>query len=189
MSKQQFSPLALDQLLNETLNNTSELQKELQKEETDIIPAPSVSEELNKLVNQKTGESVDFNRVYAQLERLIENGNIALQILGAVDPDVSGIDTAVATASLMNAIKNCVAEFTKIHLQHIKFQQLIQLEEIKHQYKMEELKLRKEISKNTSGNDENENVTELIPWETEGAIEYLNFIKNKKENDKERFEK
>jgi hypothetical protein len=42
------------------------------------------------MVNKDNGGSVDYNRVYGQLERLIENGNIALEVIGAIDPDVSG---------------------------------------------------------------------------------------------------
>ena len=42
----------------------------------------------------------------------------------------------------MNAIKNCVAEFTKIHMQHIKFQQKLELMRINHEYKMQELQQR-----------------------------------------------
>lgn len=185
MNKQKFSPLALDQLLSDAMENTSAIQAELKEDETDIVPAPAVSASIDKLVNQKNGESVDYTRVYAQLERLIENGNIALQILGAIDPDVSGIETATATASLMNAIKNCVAEFTKIHLQHIKFQQIVQLEEIKHRHKIEQLKLKKEIMRGEDSN-EKENITELIPWETEGAAAYLNYIKQRDNENKER---
>lgn len=184
MSKQKFSPLALDELLNDAMENTNALQAQLKEDDTDIIPVPGVSASINKLVNQKTGESVDFNRVYAQLEQLIENGNVALQIIGAIDPDVSGIEAATATASLMNAIKNCVAEFTKIHLQHLKFQQLIQLEEIKHQHKIEQLKLKNELIKNENNNNDDKTI-ELIPWETEGAAEYLNYINKRDKEHKE----
>lgn len=93
MSKQKFSPLALDQILTDAIEDTNNLQNELmfnEEQDEDIIPAPSVSPTINNLVDQHTdGKTVDYNRVYSQLERLIENGNIALQVLGAIDPDVS----------------------------------------------------------------------------------------------------
>lgn len=93
MSKQKFSPLALDQILTDAIEDTNNLQNELmfnEEPDEDIIPAPGVSPNINGLVEQHTdGKTVDYNRVYSQLERLIENGNIALQVLGAIDPDVS----------------------------------------------------------------------------------------------------
>ena len=78
MSKAKFSPIALDQLLNETLEDTKELQNELQTnsydESEEITPVPGVSPQINNMVNQNnSGQTVDYSRVYAQLERLIEN--------------------------------------------------------------------------------------------------------------------
>lgn len=88
------------------------------------------------------------------------------------------MEVAASTASLMNAIKNCVAEFTKIHMQHIKFQQQLHLMKVKHEYKMKELEKRKELY---SDNIEKSPVTELISWESEGAIDYINYINNQKD--------
>lgn len=89
------------------------------------------------------------------------------------------MEVAASTATLMNAVKNCVAEFTKIHMQHLKFQQTLQLMEMKHKYKMEEMRARKELY--SSGNETvNNGPTEMIEWETEGAIEYIKFLKEKK---------
>lgn len=92
------------------------------------------------------------------------------------------MEVAASTASLMNAIKNCVAEFTKIHMQHIKFQQTLHLMEVKHNYKMSELKMRKELYSNNSNSDLDSagKPEQLIEWETEGAFEYMKFLKNKK---------
>jgi hypothetical protein len=135
---------------------------------------------VNNLLDAKSnGGAINYDKVYLELERLIENGNIALQVLGAIDPDVSGMEVAASTATLMNAVKNCVAEFTKIHMQHLKFQQTLQIMELKHKYKMEEMAKRKELYSTNSPGETATNVTELIPWQTEGAIEYINFMKEK----------
>lgn len=185
MAKQKFSPLALDQLLSDAMDETEEIKNELYyDEEDDIVPAPSVSPQINNLVkgNDGIGGQVDYARVYSQLERLIENGNIALQVLGAIDPDVSGIEVATSTATLMNAVKNCVAEFTKIHMQHIKFQQTLQMLELKHKYKMLEMEKRKEIFSAKSGESTgiiNSGTQELVEWETESATEYTKWLMNK----------
>lgn len=184
MSKTKFSPIALDQLLNDTLEDTKELQNELQTNSYDqseeITPVPGVSPQINNMVNQSnSGQTVDYSRVYAQLERLIENGNIALQVIGAIDPDVSGVEVATATASLMNAIKNCVAEFTKIHMQHIKFQQKLELMRINHEYKMTELQQRKDI---TGDGDNQVKSNALVEWQTDGAAAYLKYLQEKRAN-------
>jgi hypothetical protein len=112
------------------------------------------------------------------LERLIENGNIALQVLGAIDPDVSGVEIASATASLMNAVKNCVAEFTKIHMMHLKFEQQLKLMETKHNYKMIEMQQRKALYSDNSS-VVNTGPVEMIEWETEGAMEYMKILQNR----------
>lgn len=86
---------------------------------------------------------------------------------------------ATATATLMNAVKNCVAEFTKIHMQHIKFQQQIQMMELKHHYKMMELEKRKEMyaaksgEANTKFTTEAGTVTDIVEWETENMFSYF----------------
>lgn len=180
-----FSPIALDQLLNDAIEDTKELQNEITTDTSDdVIPlAPPVSPQINNLVDQQNqGATVDYSRVYGQLERLIENGNIALQVLGAIDPDVSGVEIATATASLMNAVKNCVAEFTKIHMQHLKFQQMLQAMKVKHDYKMEEIQMRRDLYNGTATTMNNK-PTELIEWEAEGATEYIKFLQNKNKKD------
>ena len=183
MSTKKFTPMALDQILNDAMEDTKNLQNELKTnnyEEDDIVPAPAVSPQINQLVDQQSdGAQVDYNRVYGQLERLIENGNIALQVLGAIDPDISGVEIANATASLMNAIKNCVAEFTKIHLQHLKFQQMLHAMKVKHDYKMEEMQMRRDLYNGNVTTIKGDKPTDLIEWEAEGATEYIKFLQNK----------
>lgn len=187
-----FTPMALDKLLNDAMEDTNQLQNELKtqnydngfQEDDDIVPAPAVSPQINQLVDkQSDGAQVDYSRVYGQLERLIENGNIALQVLGAIDPDVSGVEIATATASLMNAVKNCVAEFTKIHMQHLKFQQMLHAMKVKHQYKMEEMEMRRDLYNGNATPMSSNKPTEMIEWEAEGATAYIKFLqdKNKKE--------
>ena len=78
MSKQKFSPTALDQLLSDAMEDTNQLQNELKtneyQEQDDVLPVPPVSPQINQLVNKiSQGATVDYSRVYSQLERLIEN--------------------------------------------------------------------------------------------------------------------
>ena len=192
MGKPKFSVSDLDQLLSDAIdkNELTTIHNELTSEQNDeLIPDNSVSPQIANMVNQKTGATVDFSRVYKQLEKLIENGNIALEVIAAIDPDTSDGQIGVTTASLMNAIKNCIAQFTKIHLMHIKFQQALQLEEIRHKHKMEELEKREAIASARNGNntiDIKETTTSkngnfLVPYNTENVIEYINYMKQQKQ--------
>lgn len=198
--KPHFNTLALDQLLADSVANVQSIQQQIQTDsfatsnaitpslqpQYGLVPDGSpVSPEINNMVEQSTdGKTVDYTRVYSQLQRLIQQGNIALQVLGSIDPDVSGVEVASATASLMNAIKGCVAEFTKVHGQHIKHQQTIELLQIKHQMKMQQLKLKTELYNKKNGIEETSEPVQLVPWQTESMLGYLNYIKqNKKESE------
>lgn len=189
MAKQKFNALALDELLSNCTAQTEQLKQQIVESDYDYDDSPlasPVSPNIANLVNKENGGTVDYSRVYGQLEKLIENGNIALEILGAIDPDVSGMEVASATATLMNAVKNCVAEFTKIHMQHIKFQQQMQMMELKHHYKMMELEKRKEMYAAKSGetaqkfNVENGTVTDIVEWETEDMFSYFEWQQQNK---------
>lgn len=188
-----FSVSDLDKILSDAVdtNELAEVHNELIQDEKDqLIPDNDVSPAIANMVNQKTGATVDFSRVYKQLEKLIQNGNIALEVLAAIDPDVSGGQVSSSTASLMNAIRGCVAEFTKIHLQHIKFQQTLQMMQIKHKYKMEQIAKRNQAFKNrddaidiTSANSttvKSENGNVMVPWNTENIIDYMNYLNKQK---------
>lgn len=192
-----FNAIALDQLLSDAMESTEDISSDLITNDSSdqLIVDDPVSPQINKMVNQKTGLTVDYSRVYAQLQKLIENGNVALQVLGAIDPDVSGTEVASSTASLMNAIKNCVAEFTKIHMQHIKFQQVLQLEQIKHEHKMQQLELRREIQKTKNNSnlmditpssnlssDNNKNGNTLVPWNSDKIGDFMDFLKKQQGN-------
>lgn len=190
MAKTKFSVNDLDQLLSDAVdsNELANIKSELDNEE--LIPQSQVSPAIANMVDQKTGLTIDYSRVYRQLEKLIQNGNVALQIIAAIDPDTSDGQIGNTTASLMNAIKNCVAEFTKIHLMHIKFQQAIQLENIRHQHKMEQLEKKQQIIAARNNNKNNtidveeqkgEDGNVLVPWNTEQISQYMQFLNKQKQ--------
>ncbi len=169
-----FTPVSLDSLINDVAGSVSELNEELttyDSEETNVVD-PSI----NNMINQKHGMTVDFKRTYAQLEKLIENGNNALQIIQAIDPDVSDPSTLGSIATLMNAIRGCITEFNKIHLQSIKYQQTRDLLELKHQHKLDEINAK--TQHNNDINDEDD-VQVMQNW---NSNEMLQFMKWKKEH-------
>lgn len=193
MGKPKFSVSDLDQILSDAVdvNEITNIHNDLVQEEKDqLISDNDVSPQIANMVNQKNGLTVDYSRVYKQLQKLIQNGNVALEIIAAIDPDVSGGQIGSATANLMNAIRGCVAEFTKIHLQHIKYQQTLDMMKIKHQYKMEQIAKRNQAFKNrddaidiTSANSttvKGENGNVMVPWNTQNIIDYMNYLNKQK---------
>lgn len=205
--KQKFNAAALDQLLNQSMQNISNINEQLkqdahtssfslpvsdydyddqdQYQEQGIVPnSMIVNPDIKQMVNKKTdGQTVDYQRVYSQLQRLIEQGNFALQVISAIQPDASSTQVATATASLMNAIRGCVAEFTKIHSQHIRYQQNLQTMRIKHEYRIKEMQLRSTLYNKNKEETQNTEEISMIPWQTELILGYLKYLdKNKESN-------
>lgn len=205
--KQKFNAAALDQLLNQSMQNISNINEQLkqdahtssfslpvsdydyddqgQYQEQGIVPnSMIVNPDIKQMVNKKTdGQTVDYQRVYSQLQRLIEQGNFALQVISAIQPDASSTQVATATASLMNAIRGCVAEFTKIHSQHIRYQQNLQTMRIKHEYRIKEMQLRSTLYNKNKEETQNTEEISMIPWQTESILGYLKYLdKNKESN-------
>lgn len=62
MAKQKFNPMALDQILANALEDTNALTTEIsefdsgpeEEDEDDIVPAPSVSPQINNMISQSS---------------------------------------------------------------------------------------------------------------------------------------
>ena len=139
-----FTPIALDNLINEVAGSTEKIHDELAEYENNNSNV--VNPEINNLVDQHSGMSVDFKRTYAQLEKLLENGNEAMDLIKAIDPDVTNVDTIHAITSLINSLRAVTAEFNKIHLQTIKYNHTLNLLEVKHQHKLKEIEAKNAIT-------------------------------------------
>lgn len=101
-----------------------------------------------------------------------------MQLLQSIDPDVTNPATLGATASLMNSIKGCISEFTKIHQQYIKFQHALQLEQIRHENKKDIIRFRKSVAEGKDA--ENIQQTDLIELKSTDLLDFIEFQKNKK---------
>lgn len=186
--KNKFSTVSLDQLINDCtgdtdITSTNNFDEDIdnaltQYNASDI--SQSVSPDLQNLVDP-AGNNIDHNKIYSQLAKLIETGNDALANLSSFEIDPSNSESITATASLLNSIKNVVSEFTKIHQQHIKFQQAIELEQIKFRHKQELTKLRAELAAQTkkSNNDMSDIPSENTLIEVIDN-DIINYIKHKK---------
>ena len=167
-----FSPIALDNLINEVAGSINDIDEELAEYKSNEVVA--IDPAIDKLVDQKSGMTVDFKRTYSQLEKLLENGNNAMTLLQAIDPDVSSPDTVHAMTSLIVALKSVIAEFNKIHLMNIKYNQALNLLEIKHQHKLKEIELKNSISSEKSID------AQVVPeWDSAEIQEFMEWKQEK----------
>lgn len=174
----QFTPIALDNLINEVAGATEELHDELvEYEDNSVVANPAIT----NLVDQHSGMSVDFKRTYAQLEKLLENGNEAMTLIKAIDPDVTNVDTIHAITALINSLRAVTAEFNKIHLQTIKYNHTLNLLEVKHQHKLKEIEAKNAIT------SEKPIDAQVVPeWDSTQMQEFMEWKRSKMMNDTEK---
>lgn len=177
--KNKFSAFALDQLIKDCTGQVDEISTELATyDSSEVISAGNPN--TSNLIENSTGASVDFNRVYSQLEKLIQNGNNALQLLASLQPDGIQPGTMAATASLMNTIKNCISQFTKIHSIHIKHQLALQLQKQKQQNKKQLILLKQDIKNSKQTIESDLPLQQFSDKTTQDIFRYLMQNKNNK---------
>jgi len=199
--KQQFSTSSLNNLINESIDNADQLKNELQTintenteidfselEDDDYLPENDKPfAEKHDLIDHKSGDSVPYTYIYKKIGDLIDTGNASLQMLQSIDPDVTNPQLIAATGTLLNSIRGCISEFTKIHQQWIRFQQTLKFEKIKQENKKELIKFRKAVSTGTLENEQQ--VSELFELGSTDLIEFLQWKKEKEAKEKEKNEK
>ena len=195
MAKTHFAASMLDKLVDESIADADQLTNELKgvdlsSEEfginslncdDDYITENDISWSENKnIVDKSTGGKVSYDYVYRKIGQLIDHGNAALQMLESIDPDVTNPATLGATASLLNSIRGCISEFTKIHQQYIRYMQTIELEKMRHRNKKDLIVFRRKV--NNGQLEEGEATpTELIETSSTQMIDFLNFQKAQRE--------
>lgn len=119
---------------------------------------------------------VDVKRVYGELASLIEIGNDVLKSAKyAIDIDPTAEGVLAGASSVIHAVNDTVKEFTKIHIQNLKFEQQKQIEYIKQKGREKLVLLRQPT-------DEEKDI-ETVPYNQEEIIKQLNEME--KVNDKE----
>lgn len=199
--KQQFSTSSLNNLIDESIENADQLKNELQtinSNETEINFADLNDDdylpendkpfaEKRDIIDHKEGDSVSYSYIYKKIGDLVDTGNASLQMLQSIDPDVTNPQMLAAIGSLINSIRGCISEFTKIHQQWIRFQQTLKFEKIKQENKKELIKFRKAVS--TGSLEEGQQVSELFELGSTDLIEFLQWKKEKETKEKEKNEK
>jgi hypothetical protein len=200
MAKPHFNVTDLDKLVDESIASADQLKNEINNIDLssnefsinslndDYLNDNDITWSENKnIVNKSSGDSISYDYVYKKIGELIDTGNASLQMLQSIDPDVTNPGTLGATASLLNSIRGCISEFTKIHQQYIRFQQTLQLEKIKLENKKELIKYRRAVN---NGQLESEvSPTELIETSSTDIMNYIAFKKEQEENEKAKNEK
>lgn len=144
----------------------------------DYLPDESKTwAEAKNVVEKRYGTTVSFDYVYKKIGQLIDNGNMTLQLLQSIDPDVTNPATLGATASLMNSIRGCISEFTKIHQQYIKFQNILELERIKHENKKAIIKYRKDLADGKI--ESNTQQTDLYEVKSNTLLDFIEYQREK----------
>lgn len=204
MAKTHFTPTMLDKLVDESIADADQLTNELRNVDLssddfnietlnnndDYLTENDITWSENKHIVDKSteGGKISYDYVYKKIGQLIDHGNAALQVLESIDPDVTNPATLGATASLLNSIRGCISEFTKIHQQYIRFTQAIELEKIKHKNKKDLIAYRRKVN-NGQMEEENMTPTELIETSSTQMIDFLNFQKAQKEAEDQKNEK
>ena len=203
MAKTHFTPSMLDKLVDESIADADQLTNELKSidltsdefgienlSNDDYLTENDITWSENKHIVDKSadGGKISYDYVYKKIGQLIDHGNSALQVLESIDPDVTNPATLGATASLLNSIRGCISEFTKIHQQYIKFTQMIELEKLRHKNKKDIIMFRRKVN-NGQLEEEEATPTELIETSSTQMIDFLNFQKAQKEAEEKKNEK
>lgn len=204
MAKTHFTPSMLDKLVDESIADADQLTDELRNvdltsdefgienlnNEDDYLTENDIAWSENKHIvdHSSEGGKISYDYVYKKIGQLIDHGNAALQVLESIDPDVTNPATLGATASLLNSIRGCISEFTKIHQQYIKFTQMIELEKLRHKNKKDIIVFRRKVN-NGQLEEEEATPTELIETSSTQMIDFLNFQKAQKEAEEKKNEK
>ena len=196
MAKSTFSPMDLNQIIEEATGNANSVKNDLHElalsdvnfsdisinEADDDLPTTDDgSMIISDVIGQHdNGASINPNMIYSKVLDLIEEGKATLQVLRAIDPDVTDATTMAATATLIRTIKDCLGEFTKIHQQHIRFQQNMQLLQRKHELKLKEMEYKAQLiqaSKQVQNNDNGtiQDAQTLHEFKTDDMIAYMNW--------------
>lgn len=202
--RQAFTSMALDQLVDESIAEADQFKGELDRiDETQLefpgeggeaaddylTEADKPWGETKDIVNRETGGgSISFGYVYRKIANLIDNGNAALEMLQSIDLDVADPSLIGATSSLMNAIRGCISEFTKIHQQWIRFNQTMKLEDKRLENRMKLIKYRNEVQ---NGSDESamSKATELYEVKSADLVAFLKWKKEQEALEKQKDEK
>lgn len=201
-SNQKFTTSSLNQLISDSVAEADQFKTQLQTinsstadlnfiddtSNDDYLPEEDKTfAEKKDAINPNSGDSISYTYIYRKIGDLADAGNTSLQMLQSIDPDMTDPKILVAVGSLINSIRACLAEYTKIHQQWIKFKQILELEKIKQANKKEIIEYRKAVSTGQLNKETAQN--ELFELTSTDLVEFLQWKKEKELAEQEKREK
>ena len=188
MSKNKFQTTPLNNLIDESIREADQFKDELsgigpgdlelmnEEMEDDFLPDEDKNFLQKGEVMKKSGDAISYSYVYKKIGDLIDTGNASLQMLQSIDPDMTDPTILTATGSLINSIRGCISEFTKIHQQWLRFQQQLKLYDKRLETQKELSKYKQDLRNGTDAQPEN-----AVPLYEMGSSELVEFMKWKAE--------
>jgi len=172
MGNTNFDPHDLDEILGDVTKNVAEVNQSM----SDPLPTPG-SACNDAVATDSSGEVIaDAEKIYSEMAKLVESGNKILRAAEyAVEADPNGDGILAGAASVLSAVKETVGQFTKLHSQHLRHRQQIELENLKQKNRMEIIKTKMSMDSLDvpPGNNSNSPVTSLVPCTQEEIVRLL----------------
>lgn len=196
MGKNTFTTTGLDKLIEESISEADQFKEELQsindneidlvglEEEDDYLPDEDKNFLQKGEVIKHTGDGIAYSYVYKKIGDLIDTGNASLQVLQSIDPDMTDPGILTATGTLINSIRGCIAEFTKIHQQWLRFQQQMKLQDRRLENQKKLLEFKEQLRNGTL--NKTAEAEQLHQLGSNELIEFLRWKKEKEENEKKK---
>ena len=138
MGNSNFDPHDLDAILGDVSKNVADVNASMQSS-----PSPSSSCDKAVAVDSSGEVIADAEKIYSEMAKLVESGNKILRAAEyAVEADPNAEGVLAGAASVLNAVKETVGQFAKLHSQHLRHKQQVELENLKQKNRMEIMKTR-----------------------------------------------
>lgn len=173
-----FNPTTINQLLQQTTKEVDGLSMSLSQDKLDS--------QKSELLAGNIGNNVDFTYIYGELESLIKLCKDVIQIIEAIEPDITNITSLAAVTKIIDSIRGLISEFTIIHRMNIKHMHNIEIENIKQQNRLDTLDKKQELKNNTiniTNNSDSNGIINTLPYSNDLMLEFEKFLQEKGYNE------
>ena len=170
MANTNFDPHDLDAILGDVSKDVADVNASMQSSSTPTSNCDKA------VAIDSSGEVIaDAEKIYSEMAKLVESGNKILRAAEyAVEADPSAEGVLAGAASVLNAVKETVGQFTKLHSQHLRHKQQIELENLKQKNRMEIMKSRMSMeSLDPMQGNINQTTASLVPCTQEEIVRLL----------------
>jgi len=167
MGNTSFDPHDLNEILGDVTKNVAEVNQSMNS-----TPDSGCN---NAVSADSSGEVIaDAEKIYSEMAKLVESGNKILRAAEyAVEADPNGEGILAGAASVLSAVKETVGQFTKLHSQHLRHKQQIELENLKQKNRMEIIKTKISMGSLDAPIGTDNPTTSLVPCTQEEIVRLL----------------